>query len=226
VVDGLLIEVLGWDGGLDDLLEDFLTELLGGDVLRVLGRDDDSLDLLWDDSTTIVLVLNGDLGLGVWAQPWKGTITAGLGHVGVELMGEEEGQWEEFWGLIGGISEHDTLVTSSKLLKRLLVMKTLGDIWGLLLDSDQDIAGLVVEALSGVIITDILDGVTDDLLVVEAGLGGDFTENHDHTYYHAVSTGDREKRGSKCLPVLVAVSHATLDNGSSAKQASKTASET
>src|SRR5690606_30166177 len=214
MVDSLLIEVLGWDGSLDDLLEDFLAELLSGDVLRVLGRDDDSLDLLWDDSTTIVLILNGDLGLGVWAQPWKGAITTGLGHVGVELMGEEEGQWEEFWGLVGGISEHDTLVTSSKLLKCLLVVKTLGDIWRLLLNSDQDVAGLVVETLSGVIVTDILDGVTDDLLVIEVGLGGDFTENHDHTYYPAISTQVCEKRGSNCLPVLVAVSQATLDNGS------------
>lgn len=181
MVDGVLIEVLGWDGGLDDLLKDLLTELLGGDVLRVLGRDDDSLDLLWDNSSTIVLVLNGDLGLGVWAQPWEGTITTGLGHVGVKLMGEEEGQWEEFWGLIGSITEHDTLVTSSELLKSLLVVKTLGDIWGLLLNGNQDVAGLVVETLSRVIVTDVLDSVTDDLLVVEVGLGGDFTENHDHT---------------------------------------------
>jgi hypothetical protein len=105
-------------------------------------------------------------------------------------MGEEEGQWEEFWGLIGGISEHDTLITSSKVLKGLLIVKTLGDIWGLLLNGDQNVAGLVIETLGGVIVTDILDGVTDDLLEVEMGLGGDFTENHDHTSFGGSLTGN------------------------------------
>lgn len=181
VVNGVLIEVLGWDDLLDDLLLDLLAQLLSGDGLSVLGRDDDSVDSERDDSSVVMLVLDGDLGLGIGSQPWDATVATGSAHLSVKLVCQLKGQWEELWGLIGGITEHDTLVTGTELLKSLVVVQALSDIGGLLLDGDKDVAGLVVEALGGVIVTDVLDGTTDDLLVVELGLGGDLAENHDHT---------------------------------------------
>ena len=60
-------------------------------------------------------------------------------------------------------------------------METLGDVGRLLLNGNEDVAGLVVETLVGAVVTNVLDGLTDDLLVVEASLGGDLTEDHDHT---------------------------------------------
>ncbi len=95
MVDGLVINVLGGDHRLDDLLLDLLAELLGGDVLAVLGGDDDGVDTDGDDGTVVVLVLDGDLGLGVGSQPREGTVAAGSGHGSVELVGEEQGQGEE-----------------------------------------------------------------------------------------------------------------------------------
>jgi hypothetical protein len=181
VVDGLVIEELGRDDLLDDLLLDLLTELLGGDVLTVLGGDDNSVDTLGDDGTAVVCVLNSDLGLGVRSQPWDGAVLAGIGHSLVELVGEEEGKGQELRGLVGGISEHDTLVTGTKLLESLLVVETLSDIGRLLLNGNEDVACLVVEALVGRVVADVLDGITDDLLVVEVCLGGNLTEDHDHT---------------------------------------------
>ena len=181
VVDGLIAEVLGGDDLLDDLLLDLLSELLGGDVGRVLSRDNDGVDALRDNGTVVVLVLDGDLGLGVGSEPGEGAVTASSGHGSVELVSEEESKGEELRGLVSGITEHDTLVTSTELLKSLLVVETLGNVRGLLLNSDEQVAGLVVKTLLGVIVTDVLDGITDDLLVVELGLGGDLTEDHDHT---------------------------------------------
>jgi hypothetical protein len=75
VVDGLIAEVLGGDDLLDDLLLDLLSELLGGDIRRVLSRDDDGVDTLRDNGTVIVLVLDGDLSLGVRSQPGEGAVT-------------------------------------------------------------------------------------------------------------------------------------------------------
>ena len=181
MVDGLLIEVLGGDGGLDDLLKDLLAELLGGDLGSVLSGDDDGVDAEGNDGAVVVLVLNGDLGLGVGTAPGKGTVAAGLGHGGVQLVGKLEGEGEELRGLIGGIAEHDTLVTSTEVLEALVKVETLSDIGRLLLNGNEEVAGLVVEALGGVIVADVLDGVADNLLVVELGLGGDLTEDHDHT---------------------------------------------
>jgi len=78
------------------------------------------------------------------------------------------------------LTEHDTLVTGTELLESLLVVETLGNVGRLLLDGNEDVAGLVVETLVGAVVTNVLDGLTDDLLVVETGLGGDLTEDHDH----------------------------------------------
>jgi hypothetical protein len=163
VVDGAVVEVLGWDDLLDDLLKDLLAELLGGDGLGVLSRDDNGVNSEWDNGSVLVLVLNGDLGLGVRSEPWKATVTASGRHGSVQSVSQLDGQWEELRGLVGSISEHDTLVTGTELLKSLLVVKTLGNIWRLLLDGDEDVAGLVVEALGGIIVTNVLDGSTDDL---------------------------------------------------------------
>jgi hypothetical protein len=137
----------------------------------VLGRDDNGVDTLGDDSTAIVGVLDGDLGLGVGSQPWEGAVVTGILHGLVELVGEEEGEGEEFGSLVGGITEHDTLVTSTELLQSLLVVQTLSNVGRLLLNGDEDVASLVVEALLGRVVANVLDGSADDLLVVEVGLG-------------------------------------------------------
>ena len=74
------------------------------------------------------------------------------------------------------LNSHDTLVTGTVVLNR-SVVKTLGDIGGLLLNSDKDVTSLVVETLVRVVVTNLLDGVSDNGLVVETGVGGDLTED-------------------------------------------------
>ena len=180
MVDGVVIQVLGGDGLLDDVLLDRLAELLSSDVGGVLGGDDDGVDTDGDNSAVVVLVLDSDLGLGVGPQPRQGAVAAGSGHGRVELVGEHQGEGEELRGLVGSIAEHDALVTGAEALKRLVVVQSLGNVGGLLLNGDEQVAGLVVEALGGVIVADALDGFTDDLLVVEVGPRGNLTEDHDH----------------------------------------------
>jgi hypothetical protein len=165
VVDGLVVQELVGDSLVDDLLE-LLADKLGGDVLGVLGGDDDSVDTKGLDGTVVVGVLDGDLGLGVRTTPGDGSVETAFLQGEVKLVGEQEGKGQEFRGLVGGITEHDTLVTGTELLKSLVIVEALGDIRGLLLDGNQDVAGLVVEALGGVVVANVLDGATDDLLVV------------------------------------------------------------
>lgn len=160
----------------------------------MLGGDDDGVHPLGDDGTVVVLVLNCDLGLGVGPEPRDATVATGGGHGGVELVGELEGEGEELGGLIGGVSEHDTLVSSTELIEGLVELETLGNVGGLLLDGDEQVEGLVVETLGGVIVADVLDRVADNLLVVETGLGGDLTEDHDHTGLGGSLAGDLGQR--------------------------------
>ena len=194
MVDGLIVQVLGRDDSLDDLLLDLLSELFGSDLLTVLSRNDNSVYSDWNNGTVVMLVLDGDLSLSIWSEPWQASVSASRRHSSVKLVCQLKGQREQLWGLIGSISEHDTLVTSTHLLEGLLVVQTLCDIWGLFLDSDQDVASLVIETLCRVVISDVLDGVSDDLLVVEAGLGGDLTEDHDHPGLGGSLTSDLGER--------------------------------
>jgi hypothetical protein len=59
-------------------------------------------------------------------------------------------------------------------------MDTLTDIRGLLLKVDEDLAlvSIKTDVIGGE--TDVTDGVTDNLLVIDLGAGGDFTKDHYH----------------------------------------------
>ena len=180
VVDGSVIEQLVRDSLVDDLLK-LLADKFSVDIFVMLSGDDHSVDTQGLDGTVVMGVLDGDLGLGVRTDPGDSPIETALLQSAVKLVGEQQGEGQEFRGLVGGITEHDALVTGAELLQSLIVVKTLGDISGLLLNGNQDIAGLVVKTLGGVVVANVLDGATDDLLVVQPGLGGDFTKDHDHT---------------------------------------------
>jgi hypothetical protein len=180
VVDGLIVQVFGWDDLLDDLLLDLLAELLSGDVLAVLRADDDGVDTERNNCTAVMLVLDGNLCLGVGSQPWETSRVTGLFHGRVKLVGKKDGEGKHFGGLVGGIAEHDALITGTQVLESLVVVETLSDIGRLLLNGDQDVAGLVVEALVRVVVTNVLDGATDNGLVVETGFCGDLAKDHDH----------------------------------------------
>lgn len=194
VVDGFVVKELGGNDLLDDLLKDLRSEVLGGDIIRVLGGDDDSVDSLGDSGTVVVGILDSDLGLGVGSQPSERTISSSSSKGSVKLVGQDDGQGQELLSLVSGIAEHDTLVTSSELLKSLLVVQTLGDIGRLLLNGNKHVTGLVVETLLGVIVTNVLDGVSHNLLVVKGSLGGDLTKDHDHTGLCGGLTGNLGER--------------------------------
>lgn len=190
VVDNTIVkEVLG-DNLLDDLLKDLLSELLGSDLLSVLSGDDDSVDTEGDHSTILtLLVLNGDLRLRVGSEPAHRAVTTGNGHSSVKLVSEHDGKRHHLGGLVGSVTEHNTLVTSTNLLEG-TVVETLSNVGRLLLNGNQDVTGLVVETLLGRVVTNLLDSVSDDLLVVDLRPGGDLTKDHDHTSFGGGLTSD------------------------------------
>lgn len=179
MVNRSIIKEMSRDDLLDDLLLDLSSKILGANILRVLGRNDNGIDTERDGSTIVLLVLDGNLGLRIWTEPRKQSGTTSSSHRSVQLVCEDDSERHELLSLIGGIAEHDTLITGTDVLQRTMI-QTLSNIWRLLLNRDKNVAGLVVETLGRVIVTDVLDGVTDDLLVIDVGLGGDLAENHDH----------------------------------------------
>jgi len=78
VVDCLLVKVLSWDNGLDDVLHELSLDLLLGDVLRVLGGNDNCVDTLGNRLAIIHLVLASHLGLAIRTNPRAGSVLAYL----------------------------------------------------------------------------------------------------------------------------------------------------
>ena len=179
VVNGLVVKVLFWDNRLDDVLHQVSLDLLLGDILRVLGGDDNGVHALghWDSINEVVLA--GDLGLSIRSHPVTGSVLSDLGELGSQLRGEDVRKRHELRGLVSGVSEHDSLISSANILG-LLGVDGLRNVGRLLLNGNDDVASLVVKALGWVIVANVLDGVADDLLVVDGGRGGDLSEDHDH----------------------------------------------
>jgi hypothetical protein len=174
-------EVLG-DDLLDNVFHNLLAKLLCRDLLGVLCGDDNGVDTERDRRAAVLLVLDRDLGLRVGAEPRQDARAACGSQCRIELVGEHDGEGHVLGRFIGSIAKHDSLVSRTVCFER-AVVETLGNVGRLLLDSDEDVAGLVVEALGRVVVADVLDGVADDLLVVEVGLGRNLAKDHDHASF-------------------------------------------
>ena len=68
-------------------------------------------------------------------------------------------------------------------------INTLGNVWGLLVHGDENGATLVVKGQFRVYVTDILDGLAGNLLVVDYCLGGNFAGNHDESCVYQCFAG-------------------------------------
>lgn len=181
MVDGLVIQILGGDGGANDVFVEITTDGLVIYVGVVLNGDHNGVNPQGDDGSALVLVFNGDLGLGIRTYPVKDTVLSAVGQSLAELGGQDVGQGHHFLSFVGGIAEHETLITSTNVLVFLAFMHTLGNIGALLFNGYEDVAGLVIETNGGISETDSPHSGTNDILVVHLGLGGDLSENHHHS---------------------------------------------
>ena len=168
VGDPLLVQQLARDHRLDHVLDEVLADLLQRHVRVVLGRDDDRVDA----HRLVVLVLDGDLGLAVGAQVADQVRAAAVGEPLRELVGQQDRHRHQLGRLVRGVAEHDPLVAGA-LLVVLLLVDAHRDVGRLPLDRGEHAAGLVVEAVGGVRVADLLDRLADDLRDVGVDLGRD-----------------------------------------------------
>ena len=80
-------------------------------------------------------------------QPWTSSVLTDFGQASSKLGGKHMAKGHEFCGFISGITKHVTLVPSTNLFWSLdeMAMDTLGNIGGLLLNVDKDIAVVSVK---------------------------------------------------------------------------------
>mmetsp|Transcript_17406 Transcript_17406/g.25745 ORF Transcript_17406/g.25745 Transcript_17406/m.25745 type:complete len:244 (-) Transcript_17406:96-827(-) len=195
VINGLFVQELFGNNGLDDMLHKVRCNLLVGNILRVLRRDDNGVNALGDRNSVLQFVLARDLGLSIGTDPCAGSILADLRQLGSEGRGKIVRQRHERFRLVRGVSKHDTLISSTNVFHARSINR-LGNIRRLFLDSDNNIASLVVKALSGIIVSNVLDGIANDLFVVDRGGSCDFSKNHNHARLAACFACNTRRRVS------------------------------
>ncbi len=157
------------------------------DAGRVLRGEHDRVDRLG----LAVGIADGDLRLGVGAQPAESSVLAQLRLALDQAVREEDGQRHVARRLVAGVAEHEALVARALLeVQALALVHALRDVGRLLAVGDQDGAGRAVEAERRVGIADALDGVARDLVVLHARVGGDLARQHHQVVLHQRLGGD------------------------------------
>ena len=104
-----------------------------------------------------VLVLHGDLALGVGAQHLLPAGVARFRDQPQNLVGVEDRRRHQIRGLVAGIAEHDALIAGAFFLvgAGLQRVDALRDVSGLRMQQDFNVAGVPVETL--LLVADVLD---------------------------------------------------------------------
>ena len=99
-------------------------------------------------------------------------------------------QWHKFLCFIGGVTDHQALITGSDVKVILFQMNALSDVRGLFVYGNNYDGGLVIHTNIGRVVSDFLDSLSGDLLEVDFGLSADLSENHADGVLDGALTGD------------------------------------
>mmetsp|Transcript_37445 Transcript_37445/g.83322 ORF Transcript_37445/g.83322 Transcript_37445/m.83322 type:complete len:221 (+) Transcript_37445:776-1438(+) len=167
------------------MLHQVSPDLLISHIGVVLGGDQNGMNphrVQCTGAVRITLVLNGHLGLAIRPQPGAHTVLADLSQLVTQLGSQDVGQGHQLRGLISCIAKHVALVTSADILQGLGVhaVHRLTNIWGLLLNVDQDLALVSIQAHIVRGEANLPYGLAHNGLVVNLGLGSNLAEYHHH----------------------------------------------
>lgn len=127
---------------------------------------------------SLVRVLDGDLNLGVGPHPWHDFLSAALFDSADKFAGEIMREGHEGGGLVGCVADHEALVASSDFFFLFVEMNTLGDIWGLFVDGNDDGGSFVIHTDFAGVVANFLNGLPGDLFKVDFCFGLYFSEEH------------------------------------------------
>src|ERR1035437_5681533 len=169
VVLGVLVEPLRRQHRLDNVLQNVGVQFLVRHTLRVLAADNNGVDAR---GLAILVVLHRDLALAVGAQVGQLAALADRGQLAEKLVGQRNRSGHQLGGFVGGVAEHHALIAGAA------GVNALRNVAGLLIDGGDDGAGVGVEAVKGVVISDGGDDTADKALEIDVSLGGDFAGNN------------------------------------------------
>ena len=198
VVLRILVEQLRGDDGLDDQLDHVAADRLERGLRRVLRGDDDRVDA---HRAARLVVFDGDLGLSVGAEIIDQAALAHLGEALGQRVGQRDRQGHQLRRLAAGVAEHHALVAGAVLqlgVAALFALEGLvhaeGDVAGLLVDVDDDAAGVAVEAVLRAVVADLADDLARDLRDVDVAARGDLAHDVHETGRGRRLAGDAARR--------------------------------
>ena len=152
--------------GRQQRVDDVLTEVrqqegLEVDARVVLRRDEHRLD----GDGSAVLVGHAHLGLAVRTEVGQDADPAHLGQALGQPVGQPDGQRHEVGRLVAGVAEHHPLVPGALGVEQVLAARprpqlegpvdSLADVGRLLVERDDDAAGVPVDAVGVVVVADV-----------------------------------------------------------------------
>ena len=163
---GVLEHVL-WNHLFNDFLDKHLSNGLVSHIFVVLSRDKDIVHSGWLDVALFqFLVLNDDLRLAVGSEPWDAAIFSLFGHFLTEKTGKNVRVWVESLSipLVGGVSKHKSLISSSHVFFLFVQMHTLSDLRRLSMCVDDNLTLVAVDSVVVRNKSDLLEGLSGNLL--------------------------------------------------------------
>ena len=148
----------------------------------MLGGDKDVVNSDWLQNTLVLLlILDDDLGFAIWSQPWDLAILSLDGHNLAELVCEHVRVWVKRFlvPLIGGITEHESLITGAHVELILLLVNSGSDVGILSVHIDDNVAVVGVETNVVTGESDLLADSSGNLLEVNLRLvNANFTKEN------------------------------------------------
>ena len=193
---GVLINHILRKDRIKDILSDVFVDLFLADLSIMLCGQYDSLQAY----RLSILILHRDLALSIRSEILQSSILANLRQLQAQLVGKVDRERHIVIRLIGGVSEHHSLVAGSDgfdlavghlvFLCFQRLVNAHGNIRGLLVQSDKNRAGICIKSHIAADITDLTDGVTHDLLIINICCRSDLTADNNKTSAGSCLTGN------------------------------------
>ena len=139
----------------------------------------------------IFIVLHRNLGLAIRTKVRKGAVLANFGQAACQLVCQRDRIRHQLFRLVGSKAEHHALVTGAEIADLLFAHLTLldfkglvyahGNIRALLVQRNKYRAGISIETVIGIVVSDLVHGIAYNLLNIYIRLRGDLTHNNNET---------------------------------------------
>ena len=141
----------------------------------MLGGDDDGVDA---HGLVLLVVFDGHLALGIGAQVGHHAALAPyVGQHAQQSVGQVQGQRHVVLRLVGGVAKHHALVAGALVLAVLTVDAAV-DVVALFVDGGEHAAGVALEHVLTLGVSDAVDDLAGNALQVDVGLGLHFAGQH------------------------------------------------